>query len=173
MTPLAPTERELLARLLDESACRAVLARYGAAIDWQDRPGLETVFWPDAEIDYGFFKGSGADLVSVLLQIATLSLRRFHMLGGERLQIAGDIAHAESYILTQAISQGPDGAQQSSLFYGRFIDRLERRQGEWRIGRRNYLQHGAYAGPYAENAAPIGLPNADGLDPAHPLFRRL
>jgi len=173
MTALAPTERELLVRLLDENACRAVLARYGAAIDWQDRQGLETVFWPDAEIDYGFFKGRGADFVTVLLQIAALSLRRFHMLGGERLRIVGDIAHAESYILTQAVSQAADGAQLSSLFYGRFIDRLERRHGEWRIARRDYLQHGAYVGPYLENAAPVGLPDANGLDPAHPLFRRL
>jgi hypothetical protein len=159
--------------LLDERACRAVLARYGAAIDWQERGALETVFWPDAEIDYGFFKGSGAQLIDVLLEIAALSLRRFHAMSGERIGIDGAVAQAESYMLTQAVSRNPDGTQTSNLFFGRFLDRLERRSGEWRIARRVYLQHGAYTSPYTESRTLSGMLSADGFTPEHPLFRRL
>jgi SnoaL-like domain len=171
--PLVPTQDELLRRILDESACRAVLARYGAALDWQDRQALEAVFWPDADIDYGFFKGTAADFIPVLLHIATLSLRRFHMMSGERLLINGASADAECYLLTQAISQDSAGVQTASVFYGRCLDRLERRHDEWRIARRVYLQHGAYAGPYIEDKMLKDMLNADGLNTEHPLFRRI
>jgi hypothetical protein len=169
---MMPTEEEALHRLLDESACRAVLERYGPSADWQDRAGLESVFWPDAEVDYGFFKGTGAALIDVLLHIATLSLRRFHMMAGARVSIDGASAEAESYLVTQAVSKGEDGALTSSIFYGRFLDRLELRQGEWRIARRVYLQHGAYTGPYTESSMLTDMLNADGLNTQHPLFRR-
>jgi hypothetical protein len=171
--PLVLTQDVLLRRLVDESACRSVLARYGAALDWQDQQSLETVFWPDADIDYGFFKGKAADFIPVLLHIATLSLRRFHMMSGERIHIDDASAAAESYLLTQAISQDSQGAQTTSVFYGRCIDRLERRHGEWRIARRVYLQHGAYAGPYVEDKMLKDMLNADGLNTDHPLFRRI
>lgn len=167
-----PTQDDLLRRLLDESACRAVLARYGPAIDWHDRASLASVFWPDAEIDYGFFKGTGTALVDTLLHIATLSMRRYHMMSGERVRIDGSSADAESYMLTQAISAGENGALVSSVFHGRFLDRLERRQDEWRIARRVYLQHGAYTGPYTENSMLTDMLNADGLNTKHPLYRR-
>jgi hypothetical protein len=168
-----PNHDALLQRLADESACREVLVRYGIAIDWQDRESLASVFWPDADIDYGFFKGAGAELIDTLLGIATLSQRRFHMLGGERIRLKGaTVAEAESYIITQAVSEDASRGQTASLFYGRFLDRLERRQFEWRIARRVYLQHGAFAGPYDENKLLGGMLNADGLNTEHPLFRR-
>lgn len=164
----------VLQQCLDERTCRDVLARYGAALDWQDRATLQTVFWPDAEADYGFFSGSGAELMEVLLHIATLSQRRFHMMGGERVRVEGDVAHAESYMITQAIATtAAAGETRSSLFYGRFLDRLERRAGEWRIARRIYLQHGVYAGPYGEGEALGRMRNAESLNPEHALFRRL
>lgn len=171
-SPSVPTQSELLQRLADESACRDVLARYGIALDWQDRQLLESVFWPNADVDYGFCKGNVTELMTRLLNIATLSKRRFHMLGGERIRLKGAVAEAESYIITQAITEDTSNGLTSALFYGRFLDRLERREQEWRIARRVYLQHGAYSGPYEQNKFLAGMLNADGLDTEHPLFRR-
>ncbi|MCP4195967.1 MAG: nuclear transport factor 2 family protein, partial [Proteobacteria bacterium] len=50
-----------LQELLDRKACEDVLLRYGRTLDWLDGAGQQACFWPDAEIDYGFFKGSGTD----------------------------------------------------------------------------------------------------------------
>ena len=161
-----------LQRLLDERECRAVLARDGIAIDWQDRQALESVFWPDAEVDYGFFKGLAAPFVDVLLDIAKLSLRRFHMTANEQLSIQGATAQAQSCIVTQAISVAEDGSRKSSVFLGRFVDELEKRHGEWRIRRRVYLQHGTYMAAYEDAGMLSGMLNADGLTPEHSLFRR-
>ena len=38
-----------------------VLTRYSRALDWLDDAMLETVFYDDAEIDYGFFRATAAN----------------------------------------------------------------------------------------------------------------
>ena len=48
-----------LQELLDRKACEDVLMRYGRTLDWLDQSGQEECFWPDATIDYGFFRGTG------------------------------------------------------------------------------------------------------------------
>jgi hypothetical protein len=56
------------------------------------------------------------------------------------------------------------------LFFGRYMDRLERRDGEWRIALRRYLLHGQSSEPYAEASALAQMVKADGLGPGHPLY---
>lgn len=48
-------------------------------------------------------------------------------------EIDGDVAHAESYSLGLFLDKG---SETSRLLAGRYIDRLERRNGEWRIALR-------------------------------------
>ena len=54
--------QDQLQELLDRKACEDVLMRYGRTLDWLDEAGQESCFWPDADIDYGFFQGSGKAL---------------------------------------------------------------------------------------------------------------
>ena len=170
--PLSRPQFERLLRLQDETDCRAVLARYGSAIDWRDGDALASVFWPDAEVDYGFFTGTGEGIVPVLLQIAAQSKRRFHMSSGERVSIEGDVAVSESYMLTQVISLDPVDMLVSKVFFGRFLDRLERRMGVWRIARRGYLHHGGFSEAYVEDVALMGVTPADELNARHPGYLR-
>lgn len=167
-------EAGALQRLLDEADCRALLMRYGPAIDWRDRPALEQLFWPDAEVDLGVFKGSGAEAPAFLIENANQSRRRWHLTSGLSLRIDGDTAYAESYAMTHAVTDGaPDGGAElaTHLFVGRYLDRLERRSGEWRIAERRYLLHGYVNEPYADNPALAAMTKADDLSPASPLFR--
>ena len=48
-------------------------------------------------------------------------------------EIDGDVAHAESYSLGIFLDKG---AETGRVLAGRYIDRLERRDGEWRIALR-------------------------------------
>jgi hypothetical protein len=164
--------QDALRGLLAERDCRAVLTRYGIALDWQDRAALATVFWPEAQVDYGFFKGGATPFVDVLLHIATLSLRRFHMTSNEHVLVEGHTAQAQSCIVTQTVSLNAEGEQRSNVFLGRFLDDFECRDGEWRIQRRVYLQHGAYESAYQESATLTQMIVADGLSTQHALWRR-
>ena len=43
----------LLDRLVAEARLRDLLASYADVIDWLDWPRLDSLFWPDAAIDFG------------------------------------------------------------------------------------------------------------------------
>lgn len=53
-----------------------------------------------------------------------------HNITTHTCEIDGDTAHAESYVIVVLI--GPDG-KSAQFITGRYVDRLERRDGMWRI----------------------------------------
>jgi len=161
-----------LQRLLDEADCRALILRYGPAVDWRDRAVLETLFWPDAEVDLGVFKGRGSEAPDFLMQNTSHSLRRWHVTSSLSLRVEGGCAYAESCAMTHAITGGGEAGMMSHMFIGRYLDRLERRQAEWRIASRRYLLHHQVSEDYVENPAFDGMSKADDLSPAHPFFPR-
>jgi hypothetical protein len=57
-----------------------------------------------------------------------------HNITTHTCEIDGDVAHAESYVVGAILN--PDGAT-ARLLCGRYIDRLERRDGVWRIAVRH------------------------------------
>jgi hypothetical protein len=56
-----------------------------------------------------------------------------HNITTHNCEIDGDIAHADSYSIVVLL--GPDG-KTAQVVSGRYIDRLERRDGRWRIALR-------------------------------------
>jgi len=56
-----------------------------------------------------------------------------HNITGHYCEIDGDVAHAESYSLGIFLDKG---SETSRVLAGRYIDRLEKRDGEWRIALR-------------------------------------
>jgi len=160
-----------IVRLLAEADCTRLLHAYGRAVDWQDGEGLAALFWPDAIIDLGFFKGNGAETTALLLANAALSQRRFHATSNILLSIDGDTALGDSCCITHAVGDDGAGGQVWQLFYGRYLDRLERRAGEWRFAERTFLLNAHHAGLCDESPLLASVPRADQLQPDHPFFR--
>ena len=175
ITVIAMGEQDLgsgaMDRICAELACTRLLHAYGRAVDWQDRDGLANLFWPDAQVDLGFFSGSGAQAVEFLLANAARSQRRFHATSNILLQIEGAVALADSCCITHAVGDAEGGAQGWQLFLGRYLDRLERRDGEWRFAERRFLLNGYHAGPLDEPSVLGGVPRASALTADNPLFR--
>lgn len=149
-----------------EMACTRLLHAYGRAIDWQDRAGLACLFWPDALVDLGFFKGNGVEAVDFLLANAAQSERRFHATSNIMLHVDGASVLADSCCTTHAT-----GAGNWQLFFGRYLDRLECRDGEWRFAERRFLLNFYHQGTLDEPPPLAAVQRADGLTPDHPLFR--
>ena len=72
--------------------------------------------------------------------IADVNLHNVTM---QRCEIDGDVAHAESYVIGLFADKG---CQTSRMLAGRYIDRLERRDGEWRIMLRRATVEGVMEG---------------------------
>ena len=61
------------------------------------------------------------------------SLQNMHHITTHSCEIDGDVAHADSYVI--GLFLNPDG-EAARLLAGRYLDRLERRNGEWKIALR-------------------------------------
>lgn len=131
--------QEQLQELLDRKACEDVLMRYGRTLDWLDGAGQEECYWPDAEIDYGFFQGSGTDWVPAVMEVEAAAPRRWHVSTGVMVQVKGDKAKGECYGLSVGSSENEEGELVDAMFGGRYLDELEKRNGQWRISKRSYI----------------------------------
>ncbi len=166
-------ETDKLRLLLDKQACNETLTRYCRALDWLDEEALKTVFTPDADVDYGFFKGRGDAFITAVMEIERSFLRRWHFVANAIIQVSGDTAEGECYGLAAGVSM-KEGRTVTDVFGGRYLDRLVRRGEGWIISRRVYVldwQRSFEAEAGAE--AMSGLMWSNGFNLAHPLYRKL
>jgi hypothetical protein len=163
--------------LLAKDAILDVMARYSRTLDWLDDAGQASCYWPDAAIDYGFFKGTAADFVPVVMAIERQSARRWHFLNTPAIHLV-DAAHAEveTYGLTAGARRTEGGGYGGTLYGGRYLDAFEKRESEWRISRRDYVldwSHPIPDQPVFDPAAVFPLPILDILGSGHPQYRKL
>ncbi|HEY0228569.1 MAG TPA: nuclear transport factor 2 family protein [Mycobacterium sp.] len=120
-------------RLLTRQDIADCLTRFCRGMDRFDPELFLSAFHPDAEIAAGDFVGGPADLyewahnMHQLGQIATQ-----HDLLNNTCDIDGDVAHSETYYLFAARNLD----ESNWIAGGRYFDRLERRNDEWRIALR-------------------------------------
>ena len=128
-----------LQALLDKEDIREILYRYCRACDRADRALLESCYHPGAIEDHGAFFGDAADFAANLVtNSARLYQRVNHMVGTINIELDGDVAHVEAYVCAGGplVAPAADGGTQVRVIYGRYIDRFEMRNGEWRIAQR-------------------------------------
>lgn len=125
--------------LLDESAVRAVVSRYAAAIDWMNWPEMEACFWSDAAVDFGdMFRGSVADFMPFVIQLEGGYIRRLHLLGIPRIVLDGSEADVDATSITCVRTLG-ESSQTDSVIYGRYRFRMQKRGEEWRMARLYFM----------------------------------
>jgi len=106
---------------------------YARALDRLDRDLLLAQFWPGAGVDYGvFYRGAVAGFVDVALGFQGSMRDTQHLVGNVGSSVDGSTACSESYVQAHHVIQTPDGLVQL-LVGARYLDRFERRGGEWRI----------------------------------------
>lgn len=165
-----------LQELLDRQACEDVLLRYGRTLDWLDEAGQAECFWPDADIDYGFYQGDTGGWLQVVMAAEAASPSRWHVCSGILVEVDGDRAKSECYGLTVATATGGDGERAATMFGGRYLDEFEKRDGQWRISRRRYIADWAHQFTDALGAITAGglpLNVLDIMAPGHESYRRL
>ena len=167
-------EREV-AHHRDMLEIQDVLTRYSRALDWLDDGMLRTAFFDDAEIDYGFFRGSFREFAPILMQVERDAGRRWHMTTQVKIHIDGDTAEVESYNLslsTPAVESVPPA--DIAHFYGYYVDRMQRRNGRWGIVRRKHLLLGMTSVREVALEGPMSVLNKIGpTSTQHADFRRL
>lgn len=124
---------EKIAALLDRQEILDCMTRFSRSMDRFDRELFLSTFHADATIAAGNFVGGPADLYDWASnmheqgQVAT-----HHNLLNHTCDIDGDVAHTETYYLFV----GRNRDDSNWIAGGRYIDRLERRDGQWKIALR-------------------------------------
>lgn len=170
------TQQDKLQELLDIKACEDLVARYGRTQDWLDTPGQDSCFWPDAEIDFGFFKGNGADWVKTVMPHEEEAIRRWHMCTSVIIRVEGDRAKGECYGIAVGTNEDAEGNLVDNMYGGRYLDEFEKRAGEWRISKRTYILDWSHSFP---NSIEAMTPEDFALNilqirqSGHPMYRPL
>jgi uncharacterized protein (TIGR02246 family) len=120
---------------LARDAIRRLVTGYCRAADRADAELMASLFWEDAHVISGIVNGSGQDFAIAVTAYITGNLDScFHSVANEWIEVNGDHAVGEHYILAHNRAGGAD-----TLTGGRYIDSYERRGGEWRIAARGFV----------------------------------
>jgi hypothetical protein len=122
-----------LERLADKQDILEALTRFSRGMDRFDREVFLSAFHEDATMAAGPFVGSPADCyawASALHEQGQVATH--HNLLNVTYDIDGDVAHTETYYLFV----GRNRDESNWIAGGRYIDRLEKRGGAWKIALR-------------------------------------
>jgi hypothetical protein len=128
------TDTDLLARvahLEDRAEIRECMMRYARGMDRRDRDVLRSAYHDGAIDDHVGFTGDVDDFIDWAFAYHSTQTRYQHYLLNHTAEIDGDTAHAETYFLFTGTDREP--ANHMTISGGRYVDRLERRDGRWAI----------------------------------------
>lgn len=135
-----------------------VLKRYTRGADRHDKDLVRGAFWPEASISFGTQMTRDQYVDWEEKELAGYAAHQHHITG-QTIDIDGDTAHVESYVVyflvprdRAADSAGPatlgkaNTKEKTRLGSGRYIERFERRNGDWKILVREYVEDLALLG---------------------------
>ena len=137
----------------------AVLTRYSRALDRCDVELMKSVYWPDGTDSHGVYDGNAAEFAEFIVrEIQNWFEVTMHAIMNVHMEIKGDHAATETYLFAyhkvrtdkaESIfgshymqmfkDHGLDANHHHFYYGGRYLDYFERRNGEWRILRRQVI----------------------------------
>jgi hypothetical protein len=156
----------------DRQAILDCLTRFARGMDRFDRALMLSAFHPGATCDYGPYVGGPDGLCDWNDAIRPTVACTHHHLTNHSCEVSGTVAHAETYLIYNAHRH--DGSVWQAN--GRYIDRLERREDEWRIATRYCVIESAVTLGRCElpfdGIADLHANGAPAFDRSDPSYRR-
>ena len=121
-----------LQELLDRQAIADCVHRYARGVDRHDADLIASCYHPDAVDDHGSFVGSGREVAEWAIAAHQGIVSSQNHITTHHVELDGHTAHGQTYFMV--MTRGPTGIV--SHISGRYVDRFERRNGEWRIAER-------------------------------------
>jgi hypothetical protein len=134
----------------DRYQIEEVLRRYCRGVDRGDAALIRSVYHPDATDDHGGFKGKGVEFADRVVEILNRhALATQHHLSQTSIRFEGDMAYTETYVTAYHRIER-DGIAVLEIFGGRYVDRFEKRSGEWKIAHRTVVYDWSRINPVEE-----------------------
>ncbi len=157
--------------LIDRQRIWECLLRYTRGMDRLDRELTLSAYHPGAMEDHGAVISPYEPFVDQVLEFhRTQEIATQHIMSNHSCVIEGDTAHAETYVTCYSVRK--EGADGYSL--GRFVDRLEKRDGRWGVVSRVSTREGAtdfvkndFVSNFAVQPGSLMRPTRDRADPSY------
>ncbi|WP_168787885.1 nuclear transport factor 2 family protein [Paraburkholderia aromaticivorans] len=138
---------QALRTLIDKEAIREAICRYARAVDRGDWDQVRSAYHPDAYDEHGEYKGGIPGLIEWLDRRFDGVDNSMHFLGNCLIEFATpDVALVETYFVSRRLQPAADGDDNAGVDdaiaregWGRYVDRFERRDGEWRVAHRTVV----------------------------------
>jgi hypothetical protein len=128
----------MLQALWDRQAIQDCVLRYCRGVDRFDRELILSAFHPDALDEHGKFVGHPDEFIDWALdQHEKAHLSHQHYVLNHSCELDGDTAHAETYFMFVSMNRA---GKPLTMGGGRYVDRFERRNGQWAIAARACLR---------------------------------
>ncbi|MDO9358831.1 MAG: nuclear transport factor 2 family protein [Polaromonas sp.] len=143
-------------RVVDRLKIQDRMGKWCRAVDRLDKQGMLDCFYPGTIDSHGPYIGPVEGLVDWILQRHKPIHFSSHFVGNQVIEfVSEDLALVETYVRTiqqyppEAKAQlaqftggaaGGEGVWMDIFTSSRYLDRFERRDGEWRIARRDLIQ---------------------------------
>ncbi len=122
---------------IDEAQIRNVHLRYCRGVDRMDWDLVRSCYHPDATDEHGSYNGGIDGFIDWVSVGMTKFESTMHFTGNQLVEVAGDQAWAAHYAIVIHRRAASGGQPAADLIVNvRYVDKLERRDGEWRIAKR-------------------------------------
>lgn len=156
MTTQAFDYERRMREIVDKEAIWDTLKRLARGMDRHDAEMIAAAYHPDAFDDHGNYRGAPEGFIAHVNGTATdpgahakIFTDHYHVITNHVCDLAGDVAHAETYVTM--FGQNRDSGR-LSVVLARYVDRLEKRDGAWKI-----LVRRVVLGPSGEFESPNAL----------------
>ena len=133
-------------QLSDQAMIRDVAMRYCRGVDRLDLDCLKSAYWPEAIDEHGGFVGNAHEFAEYCMTAHLKWSWTMHSIYNHlvELDVDGTTARGEIYNVS-TLCRADTGA--IDTWYGRYLDRYEKRGDEWRIIHRVCVHHGTHTAP--------------------------
>jgi SnoaL-like domain len=105
--------------------------------DRLDAELIASCYHPDGTDDHNVFRGTGTEFAQWVVDTLPHYAVTMHFVGSPRVRRVGERAGVDTYCVAHHISRpAVDGTQTDMTLGLRYVDRFERRAGEWKIATR-------------------------------------
>jgi hypothetical protein len=118
--------------LRDRQEILDVVMRHARGHDRHDKELMDSCFWEDGVDEHGQFVTPGPEYGEWANSTHTAGFfGHLHNITNHTCEIDGDTAHSDSYVIGALLPRSTAG--RAKFVSSRYVDRFERRDGEWRI----------------------------------------
>ncbi len=128
-----------LSAFLAREQMRDCISRLARGEDRRNAALITGCYWPDSVTDYGVFRGSFDEYLAWVVPGSPQIPVTQHILGQSFIQLDTEtVARVETQVTSyHRVDMGAE--ERDTVIGGRYLDRMENRNGEWRIAERTML----------------------------------